>query len=123
MSRTWARIIAVPAFVLLYLLITVAWKVPCQVGIGLLLLSGVCFLAYCADKLAARAGGWRIRESTLLWLGLLGGWPGALLAQQWLRHKSSKPAFLRAFWLTVIVNTAVFVMLSSPGIAAWKLLR
>ena len=82
----------------------------------------VCLLAYAADKFAARSGGWRTRESTLLLLGLLGGWPGALLAQQWLRHKSAKPSFRNAFWLTVVVHTVPFVVLSSPAIGAWRLL-
>ena len=66
---------------------------------------------------------WRIRESALLLLGLLGGWPGAVLAQQWLRHKSAKPSLRNAFWLTVLVNTSLFVVLSSPRFGAWSLLR
>ena len=48
---------------------------------------------YAADKSAARAGRWRIPESTLLMLGLCCGWPGGIVAQQWLRHKSVKPSF------------------------------
>ena len=62
------------------------------------------WIAYGADKSAARAGAWRIPESTLHILAVIGGWPGALMAQQVLRHKSSKPAFRRAFWATVILN-------------------
>ncbi|WP_255353037.1 DUF1294 domain-containing protein, partial [Arsukibacterium sp. MJ3] len=30
-------------------------------------------------------------------LALFGGWPGALLAQQYLRHKSNKKPFLWVF--------------------------
>jgi hypothetical protein len=37
-----------------------------------------------------------------------GGWPGALLAQQFLRHKSVKAEFRAAFWLTVAVNAVLF---------------
>lgn len=95
-------------------MLAIAWKVPHGVGIGYLVLSTVCFVAYAADKSAARSGAWRIRENTLLLLGLLGGWPGAVLAQQWLRHKSAKPSFRNAFWLTVVVNIALFMALSSP---------
>ncbi len=51
---------------------------------------------------------WRIPESTLLLAGLLGGWPGALLAQHLLRHKSSKPSFLAEFWATVALNVLAF---------------
>lgn len=53
------------------------------------MLSVVTFVAYALDKSAARAGNWRTPESTLLLLGLAGGWPGALVAQRLLRHKSS----------------------------------
>ena len=117
-----ASLFAAPAFLVLYFGVAVVWKVPHWVGIGFLILSAVCLLAYAADKFAARSGGWRTRESTLLLLGLLGGWPGALLAQQWLRHKSAKPSFRNAFWLTVVVHTVAFVVLSSPAIGAWRLL-
>jgi uncharacterized membrane protein YsdA (DUF1294 family) len=65
-----------------------------------------CFAVYALDKSAARAGRRRTPESSLLLLGLAGGWPGGLLAQRWLRHKSSKQAFLFKFRLTVFLNLA-----------------
>ena len=68
--------------------------------------SVVAFIAYALDKSAARRGGRRVPETTLLVLGLAGGWPGALVAQQVLRHKTRKLSFRFAFWLTVIVNCA-----------------
>ncbi|XAH22252.1 DUF1294 domain-containing protein [Xylophilus sp. GW821-FHT01B05] len=79
------------------------------------------FVAYAFDKSAAVAGKWRTPERTLLLLGLVGGWPGGLLAQQLLRHKSSKASFRAAFWGTVVINVAGFVLLHSP--AAADLLR
>lgn len=118
-----ASLFAVPAFVLLYLVVAMAWRVPRVVAVGYLASSLVCFVAYAADKYAARAGGWRTRESTLLLLGLVGGWPGALLAQQFMRHKSVKASFRAAFWLTVAVNVSAFVLLSSPQTGAWHRLR
>jgi uncharacterized membrane protein YsdA (DUF1294 family) len=69
--------------------------------------SGITFLVYALDKSAARRDRWRTRESTLHLLSLIGGWPGALAAQQLLRHKSAKPSFQAVFWLTVAVNVAV----------------
>ena len=64
-------------------------------------------LLYACDKHAAIAGNWRIKESILHGVALLGGWPGALAAQGLLRHKVSKRSFQRIFWLTVAVNCSV----------------
>ena len=68
------------------------------------LFSGVAFLAYRADKSAAEQGRWRTPESTLHTIDLLGGWPGALLARQVFRHKTTKQPFRAIFWVTVIAN-------------------
>jgi uncharacterized membrane protein YsdA (DUF1294 family) len=83
---------------------TLAWGLPPWVGALYGALSLLCFAAYAQDKAAARAGRRRTPESALLLLGLAGGWPGAVLAQQWLRHKNAKAAFQWRFWLTVFVN-------------------
>ena len=69
--------------------------------------SAITLLVYALDKSAARKDRRRTRESTLHLLSLVGGWPGALAAQQLLRHKSAKPSFQAVFWLTVAVNVAV----------------
>jgi uncharacterized membrane protein YsdA (DUF1294 family) len=47
-------------------------------------------------------------------MALLCGWPGALLAQQVLRHKSAKGEFRAVFWVTVVLNTGALVVLASP---------
>jgi uncharacterized membrane protein YsdA (DUF1294 family) len=66
--------------------------------------STVAFITYGADKRAARRTLRRVPESTLHVLALLGGWPGALVAQQVFRHKTRKQPFRAVFWLTVVVN-------------------
>lgn len=71
----------------------------------------VCFAAYARDKAAARDGRRRTPERTLLLLGLIGGWPGAVLAQTHLRHKSSKNEFLTKFWISVAINMSVLLAL------------
>ncbi|WP_371734051.1 DUF1294 domain-containing protein [Synechococcus sp. CCY 9618] len=43
-------------------------------------------------------------------LGLAGGWPGALLAQQLLRHKCSKASFVAMFWFTAAANVTMFIV-------------
>ena len=82
-------------------------------------LSGLTFLVYAADKSSARAGARRISESTLHLLALAGGWPGALVAQQVLRHKSSKTSFLAVYWATVALNCAGCALLALPAGRAW----
>lgn len=62
------------------------------------------FFAYAIDKSAAQNNRWRTQESTLHLFGIVGGWPGALLAQKILRHKSKKKDFQTVFWATVIIN-------------------
>jgi uncharacterized membrane protein YsdA (DUF1294 family) len=74
----------------------------------------VCFAMYMMDKAAARAGQWRTSENLLLFAGLACGWPGAILAQSLLRHKSHKHSFRARFWVTIVVNVAAFSWLVSP---------
>jgi uncharacterized membrane protein YsdA (DUF1294 family) len=99
-------------FLLLYLHAALAFSLPSAVGLAYVLASVACFALYALDKAAARRGGRRTPERHLLLLGLAGGWPGALLAQQWLRHKTVKTPFKHVFWLTVAVNLAGFCVLA-----------
>lgn len=108
------RLLFAAAFVFAYGLAALLWRVPIAVGLGYLVLSALTFTVYAVDKAAARANRWRVSEKTLHLLALAGGWPGALIAQEWLRHKSVKPAFRAVFWITVAVNIAAFVFLVSP---------
>lgn len=57
---------------------------------------------YARDKRLAREGAWRVAEARLHLLELLGGWPGAFLAQRRLRHKCSKGSYQFVFWLIVL---------------------
>ena len=106
-----ASYLAIGAFALLYLVAILLWRAPAWPGALYGGASVVCFIFYAIDKAAARADRWRTPESTLLLLGLCCGWPGAILAQQWLRHKTSKTSFQLAFWATVAVNMAAFGIL------------
>lgn len=100
-------------FAAIYAGAVLAWDLPWLVGGAYLVTSLSCFVAYAIDKSAARNGGWRTPERTLLLLGLVGGWPGGVLAQQWLRHKTAKRSFQQMFWFTVVANVAGFLWLSS----------
>lgn len=63
------------------------------------------FLVYWWDKEAARNGGWRIRENTLLSLAFVGGGVGAISAQRLLRHKTRKEPF-RSILLSIVILQA-----------------
>lgn len=109
-----ASYFAIPAFLTVYFVVALVWGVPKLVAAVYLGASVVCFIAYAVDKSAAEAGRWRTSENTLHFLGLACGWPGALLAQQLLRHKSNKASFRSAFWGITIANVVAFVVLCSP---------
>lgn len=111
-----ATLFAIPVFLVLYVVADVFWRPPGWFALVYLGASVCTFFAYAADKASAQRGGQRMPERVLHALSLAGGWPGALLAQQFLRHKSAKAAFRSVFWGTVIVNVAAFVLLSSPAV-------
>ncbi|HET8897170.1 MAG TPA: DUF1294 domain-containing protein [Rhodanobacteraceae bacterium] len=81
-------------------------RLPILLATGYGVFSVLSFGAYLKDKSAAKQQTWRTPESSLHLLDLLGGWPGALMAQQWFRHKTVKQPFQFIFWLTVAANLA-----------------
>lgn len=81
--------------------------------VAYLVMSGITFGLYALDKQAAVAGGWRTRERTLNLAALLGGWPGAVVAQQALRHKNRKESFQVQFWLAALLNVLVVITVTA----------
>jgi uncharacterized membrane protein YsdA (DUF1294 family) len=78
----------------------------------------VVFSVYAFDKAAARNGDWRVRESTLLWLAVLGGGIGAFLGQRVLRHKTRKPPFHVVLPALFVLQVFLgFTMLLAPETA------
>lgn len=84
--------------------------------------SVLAFAIYGLDKRAAKSGQRRTPESTLHLLSLLGGWPGAMYAQQLFRHKSVKQPFRTVYWITVVINIGWFCYLVS-GHGEWLVYR
>lgn len=74
-----------------------------------LLASVLAFGLYWHDKRSAMRRDWRTPEARLHLVELLGGWPGALLAQQLLRHKTRKLSFQLVFWGIVTVHQVVWL--------------
>lgn len=95
-------------FAALFLLFVAGSACAGRLPFGILFLylgaSVVAFPVYWFDKSAARQNRWRTSERVMQMLGLLGGWPGALVAQQLLRHKTRKASFQMMFWGMVLLN-------------------
>ena len=109
--------LAILAFLIGFIAISLTWPLPYWVAGLYLAVSILSFVVYAVDKSAAGTGRRRVPERTLLLLGFAGGWPGAIVAQQMLRHKTQKASFRRAFWVSVLANVAVFVALATPLVA------
>lgn len=81
--------------------------VPVLLPVAYGVMSLVTFLMYAIDKGAAESGSRRVPEGRLHLFELLCGWPGALVGQQFFRHKTRKTSFQVVFWFYVILNLAV----------------
>jgi uncharacterized membrane protein YsdA (DUF1294 family) len=114
-SRSLRGITVAALFFVFAGVMVLSGKLTAIVFWGYLVASVACFAAYAVDKSAARAGRWRTSEQTLHLLALLGGWPGALIAQNLLRHKSQKTGFLLIFGATVVINCGALVWLISAN--------
>lgn len=74
---------------------------------GYALMSMITLLVYKWDKRLASNPStkmMRVPERSLHILAIACGWPGALIAQQWFRHKSKKRAFIFGLWVTIFIN-------------------
>ena len=104
-----ARVLAVGVALAVLALLGFVLPLPVWVPIFYAGASVVTFVVYAADKSAARAGRRRVPERVLHVLGFVGGWPGALVAQQVLRHKTRKVSFQLWFWVSVVANVGVVI--------------
>lgn len=82
-------------------------------------MSIITLLMYARDKNTAQRGAWRTPENTLHILSLAGGWPGATVAQSFLRHKSQKLSFRATYWITVLVNCGALGWLATAEGKLW----
>jgi len=86
------------------------WPVTCVY----ILTSIAAYSAYKHDKEAAQVGARRTNEWYLITLGLIGGWPGGLVARHRFRHKTRKVPFRLGYWLSVAFNVAGLAWLIAP---------
>lgn len=92
-----SALVAAVGFLGVVAILVLFGRLPAVVFGAYLGMSALTFLAYKFDKSAAQNQRWRTKESTLHMLGVAGGWPGGLVAQQVFRHKLKKQAFRTAF--------------------------
>jgi len=113
-SRRFWQILLIAFSITFFILVAVLifiGKIPGIILYWYVMLSFLLFALYKTDKQAAKLKHWRTKENTLHILSLLGGWSGALIAQQTLRHKSKKTSFKVVYFLTLVVNLTLFGLL------------
>lgn len=99
------------------------WQGVPRAHLGLVLLLGLAanaatLLLNWSDKRRAGRQQWRVPEATLHLGELLGGWPGALLAQQLLRHKTAKAGYRFLLWGSIVLHQAVAL----DALLGWQIL-
>lgn len=109
---TLLGLLGLPTFALTRQIDSVDWRILFGVPVAM---SVVAFFAYRTDKRRARDRNWRLSESALHTIELLGGWPGAFLAQRRYRHKTAKVSFQLTFWAIVFVHH----MISIDSLSGW----
>jgi uncharacterized membrane protein YsdA (DUF1294 family)/cold shock CspA family protein len=90
-------------------------RLPAGIMLVYIPISILTYLVYAEDKSASQTGRWRTSELLLHLLSIAGGWPGAIVAQERLRHKSSKRSFRNIFWITVALNSAGLFWLTTDS--------
>lgn len=73
----------------------------------LVVMSLLTFAFYGWDKYQAKNDGWRVPEKRLFILSFLGGWPGAMVGQNFFRHKTQKLEFKIVNWLAAALHVVL----------------
>lgn len=76
--------------------------------IYLLIINVIAFLAMWLDKRKAEKGKWRISETTLLLLGVLGGSIGGMIGMYTFRHKTKKKRFTIGMPAILIIEIIIY---------------
>lgn len=108
-----ALLLACPVYALTRLSIQVDWRLLIAAPATVSLFT---YLAYRHDKRCAENGGWRVSEATLHFCELIGGWPGAYLAQRMYRHKTAKVSYQITFWGIVALHQFAAI----DSLIAWR---
>ena len=74
----------------------------------LVLISGFTYLLYAVDKSISAREDWQVPEVLFHLFCLAGGWPGAILAQSFLRYKPTSVSYTPIFWTMLVANITLF---------------
>ena len=83
------------------------------------IINTLAFIAYGIDKLKAKKGKWRIPESTLLLLAIIGGSIGAWFGIKVWHHKTLHKKFRYGIPLIVITQIAITVYIFRENIQVY----
>ena len=78
-------------------------------SIYLIIINIIAFLAMYIDKRKAEQGKWRIEESTLFTLAIMGGSIGAIIGMYKFRHKTKKLRFTIGFPTILIAQIVLSI--------------
>ena len=84
------------------------WHKLLLIYIGVMSLLTVIITVY--DKIAAKAGKWRIPEATILLTGLFGGAFAEFVTMQIIRHKTQHRKFMIVLPLEIILHVALLIV-------------
>ena len=105
--------IAYILFVLIFLSLLVYFYINGKLPLYIIVFYGainiITYFSYSFDKSKAITKEYRTSEKSLHLLSLIGGWAGAIIAQQRFRHKNKKISFQIVFWITVIFNISILI--------------
>lgn len=74
------------------------------------------FLLFGLDKKAAINKRWRIKESLLLALNIIGGFIGGFLGMNFFRHKTKKIKFQIILFFSLILHVLLIIIFNKPNI-------
>ncbi|NLC04310.1 MAG: DUF1294 domain-containing protein [Tissierellia bacterium] len=83
------------------------FNIDYRIGLYLILINVITFILFSLDKKRAKSRQWRIPESTLLFVSLLGGAVGGLIGMQIFKHKTKKMKFVIGMPIILVFNIMI----------------
>lgn len=81
--------------------------------LGYMTMSVITFGFFYVDKKRAEEDRWRLTETSMHVLEILGGWPGSIVALGMLRHKTRKAEYLAMLCVIIAVHVLTWILLAA----------